>query len=292
MTNPPINFQKRRELGDIITDTFKFLRENYKALSRVIFKVCGPVFLILIFTLGYYSYLGLNSFENPILSSGKLFDTEMFIFAFFIMAFSVLAFYVLLYSSVLHFIRSYIDNNGTVNETQIYSGVKSDFGGMLGLLILTTIITGVGLVLCLLPGIYLWVPMSIAPAIMVFSRQSVLDSIGYTFTLIKDNWWNSFLTIFVMVILIYIIGMVFQLPVIFYYFFKGLTASEEISLVDPKSLIDWVSIVINVISSLAQYILTTVLIVATAFIYYNLDERLNNTGSYNTISKLGSTDTN
>lgn len=290
MTNPPINFQKERELGDIITDTFKFLRENYKQLSKIIFKVCGPVFLILIFALGYYSYLGLDSFSNPILTSGELFDTDMFIFSFFILAFSVLAFYILLYTSVLHFIRSYVENNGEVSESQIYSGIKSDFGGMLGLLILTTIITGVGLVLCILPGIYLWVPMSIAPAILVFSRQSVLDSIGHTFTLIKDNWWTTFLCLLVMVILIYIIGLIFQLPVIFYYFFKALTASEEISMVDPTSLVDWFSIVINVISTLAQYILTTVLIVATAFIYYNLDERLNHTGSYKTISNLGSSD--
>lgn len=290
MTNPPINFQKQRELGDIITDTFKFLRENYKQLSKVVFKVCGPVLLVLIFALGYYSYLGLDSFENPIFRSGELFDTDMFIFSFFILAFSVLAFYVLLYTSVLHFIRSYVENNGEIDEGQIYSGIKSDFGGMLGLLVLTTIITGVGLVLCILPGIYLWAPMSIAPAILVFSRQSVIDSIGHALTLIKNNWWTTFLCLLVMVILIYIIGMIFQLPALFYFFFKAITTSEEVSMVDPMSFVDWFSVVINVISSLAQYILTTFLIVATAFIYYNLDERLNHTGSYNTISKLGSTD--
>lgn len=290
MTNPPINFQKERELGDIITDTFKFLRQNYKTLSKIVFKICGPVFLILIFALGYYSYLGLDSFDSPIIRSGQMFDTEMFIFAFIMMMLSIAAFYVLLYATVLHFIRSYVEHNGAINETEIYSGIKSDFGGMLGLLILTGIITMVGTLLCILPGIYLWVPLSIAPAILVFSRKSVIDSIGYTFTLIKDNWWTTFLCLLVMGILIYVIGVIFQLPVIFYYFFKALTASEEISMVDSKSMADWFIIIVNVISTLAQYILSAIIVIATAFIYYNLDERLNHTGSYKTISNLGNPD--
>lgn len=291
MNNKTINFQKQRELGDIITDTFKFIRENFKMLSKVIFKVCGPVFLILLFALGYYSYLGLDTFQSPFFGLGDTGNPNMLIFAAFILISSLLAFYVLLYSTVLHFIKSYVQNEGVI-ETEVYRGVKSDFGGMLGLLILTTIMAMAGILLCILPGIYLWVPLSIAPAIMVFSGQSVLDSISYTFKLIKDNWWTTFFTLFVIGLLVYIIGMVFQLPLIFYYFFKALTGSAEVSMADPSSLIDWVTMAVNVISSLAQYLLTTIMIIATAFIYYNLDEKKNFTGSYKTISELGSSEDN
>lgn len=291
MNNKTINFQKQRELGDIITDTFKFIRENFKMLSKVIFKVCGPVFLILLFALGYYSYLGLDTFQSPFFGLGDTGNPTMLIFAAFILISSLLAFYVLLYSTVLHFIKSYVQNEGVI-ETEVYRGVKSDFGGMLGLLILTTIMAMAGILLCILPGIYLWVPLSIAPAIMVFSGQSVLDSISYTFKLIKDNWWTTFFTLFVIGLLVYIIGMVFQLPLIFYYFFKALTGSAEVSMADPSSLIDWVTMAVNVISSLAQYLLTTIMIIATAFIYYNLDEKKNFTGSYKTISELGSSEDN
>lgn len=290
MNNQTINFQKQRELGDIITDTFKFIRENFKLLSKVIFKVCGPVFLILVFALGYYSYLGLDTFQNPFFGLGDSVNSSMLIFAGFILISSLLAFYVLLYSTVLHFIKSYIQNDGLVNETQVYSGVKSDFGSMLGLLLLTAIMVAVGTLLCIFPGIYLWAPLSIAPAIMVFSGQSVVDSIGYTFTLIKNNWWTTFFTLFVIAILVYIIGLAFQLPLIFYYFFKALTGSAEVSIANPSSLVDWVTVVVNVISSLAQYLLTIIMIIATAFIYYNLDEKINFTGSYKTISELGSSE--
>lgn len=290
MTDKTINFQQQRELGDIITDTFKFIRENFKLLSKVIFKVCGPVFLIILFALGYYSYLGLDTFQNPFFGLGETGSSTMLIFSAFILISSLLAFYVLLYATVLHFIKSYVQNDGLVSETEVYQGVKNDFGGMLGILILTTIMAAAGTLLCILPGIYLWVPLSIAPAIMVFSGQSVFDSISYTFKLIKDNWWTTFFTLFVIGILVYIIGMVFQLPLIFYYFFKALTGSTEVSLANPSSLIDWVTTVINVIASLVQYLLTTIMIIATAFIYYNLDEKKNFTGSYKTISELGSSE--
>ena len=37
MTNNYINFKRQRELGEVISDTFKFLRENYRLLFKMIF---------------------------------------------------------------------------------------------------------------------------------------------------------------------------------------------------------------------------------------------------------------
>ena len=48
MNDNYINFRRHRELGEVITDTFKFIRENYKLLFKLIFKIAGPAFAILI----------------------------------------------------------------------------------------------------------------------------------------------------------------------------------------------------------------------------------------------------
>lgn len=292
MNNKPIQFQKQRDLGDVITDTFSFLRENYKLLFKLIFRITGPVFLILILALSYYSYLGMESLHNPIfgLYSGE--NSDMMIISFFILMFAVVAFYVLLYATVLHFIRSYIDNKGNIIETEVYRGVKDQFGSMLGLLLLVGIMIFVGMLMCLFPGIYLWVPLSIAPAVLVFRRQSVGDSIVDAFNLIKNNWWVTFFSLFVITILVFIIGLIFQVPMFFYMLVKTLTGAEAIRAGDPSSLVDWFTITMNVISNLAQYLLSIVVIIATAFIYHDLDEKKNFTGSYKTISELGSSEKN
>ena len=292
MSNQKIDFQKQRELGEIITDTFKFIREEYKPLGRIIFKVAGPVFLILLLAIGYYSYLGMDMLDSPLFSTTPTteFDTGTYFISIFILLSALTAFYVLLYSSVLHYIRSYVQNSGIVQESEIYEGIKYDFGGMLGMLLLMGFMTLFGLLLCVLPGVYLWVPLSIAPAIMIVQRRSVIESISQAFVLIKDNWWTTFFTLFVMTLLVYIIGLIFQFPLMIYFFVKMLSSSTEGSVADPAAMVDWVYVVFNVISSLAQYLLSTIIVITSAFVYYNLDEKKNATGSYQRISNLGSSE--
>lgn len=290
MPNHKIDFQKQRELGDIITDTFKFIREEYKSLGKIVFRVAGPVFLILLLAIGYYSYLGMDMLSSPLFSTNPEteFDTGTYFISIFILLSALTAFYVLLYLSILHYIRSYVQNSGIADVTEVYQGIKYDFGGMLGMLLLIGFMTFFALLLCILPGIYLWVPLSIAPAVMIIQRKSVIDSISQAFVLIRDNWWITFFTLFVMTLLVYIISLIFQIPMMIYFFIKILTSSTEGSVADPAAMVDWVYVVFNVISSLAQYLLSSVIVITSAFVYYNLDEKKNATGSYQRISNLGS----
>lgn len=290
MTENYIQFKKQRELGDIITDTFKFLRENYKLLFKLIFQIAGPAFLVLLLALTYYSYLSMDTFENSLFEIAENLDVGTYLIAGAVLLFSMLAFYVLLYGTVMHYINSYVKNDGQVLEEEVKQGVKYDFGNLLGLLVLSTVIVFIGFLLCFFPGVYLWVPLSVAPAVLVFGRYSISDSIGQAFSLIKDNWWMTFFTLLVMTILVYIIGLIFQIPLFIYYFIKTFTMAQEGSAADPSTLFDWVYVVFNVISNLAQYLLSTIVLVATAFIYYDLNEKKNFTGTYETISNLGSSE--
>ena len=293
MTTNTIQFQKQRDLGETISDTFKFIRQNYKPLSKFIFKITGPAFLVLLLALGYYSYQGLDMVGGSLFDMNTAFnlDLGLYFISFFILLCALLAFYVLLYGTILHYIKSYVINNGRVVDREVYQGVKSDFGGMLGLLILAALIVGAGILFCFFPGIYLWVPMSLAPAIMILGKDSVSDAISDSFALIKDNWWVTFFTLLVMTILVYVISLVFQFPLLIYYFVKAFTMSQEGTLSDPASLFDWVYVVFNVIGTLIQYLLMSIVVIATAFVYYDLDEKKNATGAYQTISKLGTSET-
>ena len=284
MNDNYINFRRHRELGEVITDTFKFIRENYKLLFKLIFKIAGPAFAILILCMGYYYYIaGSQSFFNNFGS-----NVEMFLIALVLMLLSFTAFFVLLQGTVLHFIKSYVENAGEVNPLQVRTGVKTDFGKILGVTLMVGILIFFGLILCILPGIYLWVPLTFAVPLVVLGRRESFDSIGDAFTLIKDNWWMTFLSLVVMSLLMYVVAMIFQMPMIIYMFVKAFTVVQEGSAADPEMLFDWVYIVFSVISSMAQYLLYTILIIAIAFIYYSLDEKKNSSGSMETISNLGS----
>ncbi|HET8810870.1 MAG TPA: hypothetical protein VFM65_11475 [Flavobacteriaceae bacterium] len=287
-----LRFKKQREIGEVISDTFKFLRENYRLLFLVIFKIAGPALLVLILSAGYYMYVTLGSFDwlrsletTPQSTTG--FNIGGILIAAFLMLVSLVVYFSLLYGAVLNFIKSYIENNGEVNENEVRLGAKNDFWKLLGAGFLTGIMIFFGLLVCFFPGIYLMVPLSLVFAILVFDRMEVFDSISHSFSLIKNNWWVTFATLLVMWLLVYIAGIIFSIPAIVYSLIKAFSVAEEASMVNPAEIFDWVYILLNLISTVAQYLLYTVTVISTAFIYFNLNEQKNFTGTFETIENLG-----
>jgi len=282
MQNQYIQFKKQRELGEIISVTFKFLRENYKDLIKSITQVVAPTFILLIAALAYYTYTVAGS---PLAAMEG--NSGEFIISFFILAVTLLLFYASLYGTILHYIKSYIENNGTVDEAEIKTGAQDDLGKLFMVFIISAVIVFTGLILFIIPGIYLMVPLSLVATVLVFNKMSLGDSISYGFSLVKDHWWTTFFSIVVIWLLVYVIGLIFQLPLIIYTFIKMFTIAQEGSLADPVSYSDWVFILLNVVSSVIQYLLSSIFVIALAFIYFNLNEHKNLTGTYETIDKLG-----
>lgn len=277
-----IQFKKQREIGDIITDTFRFIRENYKSLLSYIIKTTGPFFLVLAIAVGYYTY---SAAGNPFESFSG--DIGNFIISFFLLVVSLLLFYSALYGTILHYIKCYITNEGIVKESDVKAGVKKDFFKLLLLAFLSGILIIAGFILLVIPGIFLIVPLSVAGAVLVFKDYSVSESISYCFTLVKDHWWITFITLFIIGILVYIIGLVFQVPLIIYTVIKTLTAVQEGSMANPELFRDWIFISLQIFSSIIQYLLSIITIISIAFIYFNLNEHKHLTGTYETIEKLG-----
>jgi len=171
MSRQYINFKKKRELGEILTDTFAFIRENFKKLFLIILKTSVPAIVLLAVALIFmtYTYSGFIGNFGLSIQNGdsSSFNTGIMIISVIIMLFAMILFYGILFGTTLHYIKSYVDTKGEINELAIKKGVKKDLGKIIGLSILSSLITGFGFVLCVLPAIYLYVPMSLVFAILV-----------------------------------------------------------------------------------------------------------------------------
>lgn len=282
--NEYIQFKKQRELGAILTDTFAFIRTRGLQLLGLILRITGPALLVLVFSYVYYIQVFLGQGGGYGGVSGN-FIGSVFI-ALLLMIVSGMAFYALLYGTILHSIKSYIENNGEIIKEEVTSGVKNSFWSLLGLSILVALMTGVGMIFCIAPGIYLAVVLALTYSIHVFEKKDVTESISYSFRLIKDEWWITFATFIVIGILYYIMMIVFNIPQYIYLFIRGFTIADTIS-ANPADMFDWVYLALNSIGIIAQYILQGVIVIATAFIYYNLNEKKNFTGTIETIETLG-----
>lgn len=288
MNEKTVELRRQRELGEILSDTFLFVKQNYRELFKVLVKNVGPAFLLLFGTTAYYNYAVLGSINN-----GDIFDitdaggTSYIFIAGGAWLVGILVYYGFLYSTLLNFMKFYVYDRQNIDYEGISKGSFKDFWGMIGLLIMAGIILGLSFIICFFPVIYTMVPMTLVFAIYIFERRDVFDSIGYSFSIIKDNYWITLATIIVFAILVTIMSFIFQLPVTFYSMIEGFFSAEEVTYYDYSQGTDWFFITLSVFSNMLQYLLHGFTVIMAAFIYFNLNERHNFTGTLETIDTIG-----
>lgn len=290
MNNQYIELKKKRELGDILSDTFAFLRSQFNPFFSTFLKIVGPYILVFLISFGFYfssfsSILNFDPYGNSVFNA---FDSMYFIIAIIVFIFSGLASYVMSQAVTLYYIQSYTENNGVINFNEIRSNAYKNFWSFIGLGILVGLSVIIGFIFCCIPGIFLYVPLSLSFAIMVFSKRSATDSFGYSFDLVKDNWWMTFATIFVVGIIVTIATYAFSIPAVIYQYAKmGILSGEMDAENFGGVFADPIYIILNLISTLARFVLNIISLVAIALIYFNLNEIKNNEGTMERIKKLG-----
>ncbi len=285
-----INFKKHRDLSAIITDTFQFIRENWKGYFGTIIKISGPALVVLILAMGYYMYSLGGIVEGFSENAGAINNSDGIeaIIAVAIAIFAGIAFYVLLQMSSLYYIKSYIKNNGVANIDEVKQNVSQNFWKFFGFGFLMMMIVMIGAMLCFLPGIYLGVVLSLGTSILVFEGKSVGDAISHSFTLIKDHWWETFGVMIVVGILVSILGMVFSVPSMIYQMGSMMT---NIGQDDPTAMLglfsDPIYLGLTALSYIGQFLLSSITLITTVFIYFDLNEQKNLTGTIEQINSLG-----
>ncbi len=281
-----IQFKKQRELGSLLSDLFKFIRLEWKSFFTLILKITGPALLVLLIAYIFYMQTFLGSFS--LLESIGTFESLgiTFFIALLVMMAAGVLYYGLLYGTVVFYVKSYIKNDGVVNKQEVTAGVRNKFWSLLGLGFLVGMITVVGFVFCLIPGIYLGVVLATAFSVLIFEERNIMETISYCFDLIKNEWFMTFATFLVVFLLYYFINVIFQIPQYIYFFVKAFASSETVS-ADPSTMFDWVYTALTSISMLFQYLLYSIIVLSTVFVYFNLNEKKNFTGTMETIDSLG-----
>lgn len=288
--NTYIVFKKERDLGMMITDAFKFIRDNWKGYFTSIFKIVGPVLaLALLALIGYFFAISdlMQDIGSDAANPLGFFKDFLPWFGMLIVAYILL--YTLLSMTSLYYIKSYIDTNGQPIHEDVRNKVKQNFWKFLGYGFLVSIVVLLGAILCYLPGIYLWIVLSLGASIMVFENRSVGDTFSHTFSLIKGQWWNTFGVKILVSLLIGVLAQAFSIPTLIYQFIKMATISQE----DPTQMFslfkDPIYLLLNLLSYAFQFLLSSVSMIVGTFIYFDLNEQKNLTGTLERIDSIGET---
>ncbi|ARK13422.1 hypothetical protein A6C57_25495 [Fibrella sp. ES10-3-2-2] len=276
-----IQFEQRRDFGEKINATFTYVTEQIRGLGLALLYIVGPLALVG----GVISGLGqaeLMADAGSINTPDKLMDFYGALFSgprLVGMVFQLLA-YVLTSLVTFSYIRLYREQlkDGPVEVGAVWTEVQRYIGAGVMLSIASTFIIGFASALLLLPGIYVTVALTLAPAILVFERQDVGQAFSRSFKLISGHWWETFGLWIIMWIIISILSMVFTLPAAIVGMLFGAGVLKDVAVLTA---------VFTAIASVGGAVLQGVTATATAFQYFSLVEEKEGTGLSSQIDSIG-----
>ncbi len=287
-----VNFKQVRGLGDMLSDTFKFLKSEWQpffitiikiAIIPVIIAIAAAVYFLIESSYFYSGILNVNDSEPDF-----NFNFSGIILPLLAIVVSYLIAYALVTVTSLSYIKSYIKNKGIVNYEEIQNDTKEKFWPYVGLFFLAGLIILIGGLFCFLPGIYFWVVLSLSIPILIYQNRNVTDSISDSFTLIKDHWWETFGILLVVQILIGLTSFIVELPISLY---QGVDMATLLENENPVELLDYFTdplyLILIGLSYLVQFILYIISTIVTVFVYFDIREQKNPTSDDSVIDEIG-----
>ena len=270
-----IEFRQVRDFGQLVNDTFVFSKQNLKPLLKSVFIICGFFLVASIVAATFYALriqegVASGEAESPRTVLGWEYAVSMVF---------MLVFYTSISATVFSFINLYVQKGNVAPAVEeVWESVKYFFFRVLGSSVLLAILLVVGLILCVIPGIYLWPPTSIIIAIIVFENGSFSYAFDRGFKLVKDHWWTTFGAMFIVMLVMVAATMVVVLPVAL------LTAG---SVFITKTDVSGPILILNTVLETAVQIFYFLPYVTVALCYFSLVEVKEGTGLMDRVDMIG-----
>ncbi len=263
-----INFKQERNLNQLLEDTSKFAKENYKQLGTMLLNWAGPFVLISAIAATYlqtevavYATGNGNIVEQYQAMSSSFYYWPTLIF-------NLLSGTIMM-AIIFSYIKNYIKNGAeNISQELILEDVKTNFLLILGTNLVVGIATLVGILLFIVGAIFLFVALSLTIIIRLYESKPLGEAMSRSLYLVKNNWWDTATKIIVLYIIILLFGYAFALPELLYNFMSGFNSAG--TGISESSII---AIILSSFTTFASSLFTSILYIGIAFIYFNLIEK-------------------
>lgn len=279
-----IDFDKERDFSDSISIVFDFLRSEFVPLikSLAVFALIPSVIYGIIKSL-YVKGTIFDSIKTIIAGESDHSSTELSVWYPILMVFAIITSILITIVTLEYMHQYYQKGKGNFSNNDIWQGIKTKIGTILGASTLYLILIIIGLILLIVPGIWFTVvALLIAPAI-IFENASIWQSIKRARFLISSNWWSTFGIILIASILQSILSGLFSIPAFIYGMIKALHATGD-ALQELAN--DNFILIITAISAVAEAWLSIITTLAVGFIFFSLREKKENRTILNEISTI------
>lgn len=265
MENNFIKLNKTREFGDVFNDTFAFLKQEAKPLGMALLIFALPLLLISSIASVYIQSQNINNVYG---------SANFDIYSYFTKISLVLVFVILAQNMLMVTVYSYfklyqVKGPRNFDNSELFHEIKQNFLPCLVTAFILGILIAIGFVMCLLPGIYLGISLSMVIPVMIMENKGFADSFSRSFDLTHKQWWWTFLIIFVYIILAYMFMLILSLPGII----LGIGSLLKYKNFEDSAInYPFYLVIYNAIVSLIATFFYAVLHIAIILQYYNIVE--------------------
>ncbi|MFY7899336.1 MAG: hypothetical protein ACOVNY_04055 [Chitinophagaceae bacterium] len=213
MDEQKIEFRKVRDFGQVLSDTFQFIKQELKPLLTT-FLAIGGFFILTSGIMGgiyqdntfssIFKELQTKSAENSFINKNP-FDDFLSPTYFLLLFLSILSWLVTRVVLAVY-VKLYVENNNlSPTVDAVWSKTFRYLIPIFFYSIVLLILVSIGTLFCLLPGIWLMVVFAPINLIFIVEDASLSSGINRCFYIIKDNFWNSF-GVYIIAYLIYVVS--------------------------------------------------------------------------------------
>ncbi|MFT3904603.1 MAG: hypothetical protein QM727_15635 [Niabella sp.] len=281
MASTTFSLRGIRDFSSNINDTFLFIKQEVKPFFKGLLMIVGPFFLLsaILIGIGYGRLMGLALSSSA--NTSRINESELFPMT------STLIFYVLvivcqaaLTTYVAAYFKAYEDNrNQSPSFAQIWTVFGKNFLRILLYSLLFLILIGIGVIFCIVPGIYLSVLLAPFGFIMVQEEQYSLSYVWERCTdLLRGVFWPTLGLYIVVYFISSSVGSIVGL------LFGGL--SGLISYFTTKDISSTIGIGYGIVIVFA-YLFTSILSISIGLHYFSRVESVDSVGLLQKIDQLG-----
>ncbi len=317
-----IELLKNRNISAIIIDTISFVRTNFKSLFSGLFYICTPALLVtaigvFLFFNGYFGIITKTFSAANMGNTGSLneniasdfiylipYALLMMVGIYFAMCFisSVSYSYVKLYRQDIEITTNTLWNT---SKKYIWKIFGAQFILSLAIFVLYLVCClplllflggntlgaiGVFLMVILLLAFvivcfYLYVKLAFHQHLIVSEDMGIMESFKASYRFSKGIFWKTFLSVFLLSLIVSICGNIFQIPGMMLMYFSMIMGM--INQGDNYSVISLLGTALTSIGMIFAYMLYAVIYTGISFIYYSTVEERQGIKSSEEIESIG-----
>lgn len=256
---------KVRDIGDIITDSFQYVREHYQTLGKALLFFVLPLYIVQFFLLkGYTDQLFASIQSNTFNDISSLFDGRYFLGILV----SILASATLTVVTLKHL--QLTEHGYEATPEEILEDIIPNVFKYIGLYIILSIMLGFSLLFFVIPFFFFGVKFCLSTSALILEDESIAGAMQRSWELTANHWWSTFGVLLVMYFLMMLVSYAVLLPISILTF---LTIDSGAASGGGAGFIGNLFMILNGILTAVTSLISTILFIGIALQYYNLVER-------------------